>query len=150
MLAFCLTLKNSSGASALANSQLTEQTLSVRVELVCRQCWPRWAQNRNARTRSVIGGKAAGLPSCIKWLDWGACTQRPRAATGKRNLNGSFTAMSLELGTSRPDPKETFAFHAGQRQVTQSMLKANDKVELMELCLLGLYVAKKAKAIIKE
>ena len=33
------------------------------------------------------------------------CTQWQRAASGKRNLNGSFTAMSLELCTSRADPQ---------------------------------------------
>ena len=40
----------------------------------------------------------------------GVCTQWPRAASGKRNLNGSFKAMSLELGSSRPDPLLTLGF----------------------------------------
>lgn len=38
------------------------------------------------------------------------CTQWQRAASGKRNLNGSFTAMSLELCTSRADPFRPVGF----------------------------------------
>ena len=33
-----------------------------------------------------------------------------KAASGKRNTNGSFTAMNSGRGSSRPDPEESFAY----------------------------------------
>lgn len=41
------------------------------------------------------------------------------AAYGKRIPDGSFTAMSLKLATSCPDPQETFTISAVERQVTE-------------------------------